>query len=130
MVIDTSAIAAIVLGEPDRDVFTDAITRASTRKISAASVVELVELYVRRLTVADPVGAALADLADLNITIVGINNEQTFTAMAARVRYGKGRHPAGLNFGDCFAYALAKAMDEPLLFKGDDFAHTDVVRVV
>ena len=130
MVIDTSALAAIVLGEPDRDRFFDAITAATTRKVSAASVVELVELYVRRLSIPDPAAALMADLVKLNITIVGINNEQTYTAMDARVRYGKGRHPAGLNYGDCFSYALATVMGEPLLFKGDDFTETDIVPAI
>ena len=128
MVIDTSAMAAIILGEADRDAFVDAITAAGTRKISAGSVLELVEIYARQLRVPDPVASALADLTTLNITVVGINTEQTLTAMAARVRYGKGRHPAALNYGDCFSYALAKALDEPLLFKDDDFTRTDIAR--
>lgn len=130
MVIDSSALIAITLDEPDRDTYFDAIVDASTRKMSAASVIEAVEIYVRVLQVPDPAAALLRDLTKLNITVVGINGEQTHLALDARVKYGKGRHRAALNFGDCFSYALARYLGEPLLFKGDDFAHTDVARVL
>jgi ribonuclease VapC len=125
MVIDTSALLAIFLGEPERKAFLDSIFQAETRMISAANVLETgIVLEARR-------GESAGREFDLfvvrtNLQIISLDSEQVEIARSAWRKYGKGRHPAGLNFGDCFAYALAKFTGEPLLAKGDDFAATDV----
>lgn len=128
MVIDTSAILAILLVESDRERFTNLILEAETRAISAANVLETgIVLESRR-------GEAAGREFDLSLNqagfdVIPVDIEQVEIARLAWRRYGKGRHPAGLDFGDCFAYALAKALDEPLLAKGVDFARTDIQRV-
>src|ERR1700722_614983 len=128
MVIDTSAVVAILFQEPDQRRYDEAIADAAVRLVSAVTRVELAfvvegrkgedgrERLERffRLTGAD---------------VVAVTSAQADLAIDAFRRYGKGRHPAGLNIGDCFSYALAMATDNPLLFKGDDFGRTDV-RVV
>ncbi len=125
MVIDTSALLAIFLAEPERKPFVDSIFQAGTRMISAASVLETgIVLEARR-------GESAGREFDLflvraNLQIVSLDSEQVEIARSAWRKYGKGRHPAGLNFGDCFAYALAKFAGEPLLAKGNDFAATDI----
>ena len=127
MVLDTSALVAILTGEPEQVAFIAAIERADTCLLSAASYVEAsIVLEVRH----GPGGVQALDrlLEQAGCEIVAVDAEQTRIARSAFQRFGKGRHPAGLNFGDCFAYALAIATDRPLLFKGDDFGHTDVRR--
>ncbi len=126
MVIDTSAIAAILFGEEDSERFTAAIEADPTRFISAASVLEAA--IVAETRKGSPGGREL-DLLLLTagIEAVAFNEEQLRVARHAFRVYGKGRHPAGLNLGDCFSYALSRTSGEPLLFKGDDFAKTDVV---
>jgi ribonuclease VapC len=125
MVIDTSALVAIFLAEPERKRFLDLILKAGTRLISAANALETgIVLEARR-------GEAAGREFDLfvvraSLEVVSVDNEQVEVARTAWRRYGKGRHPAGLNFGDCFAYALAKCSGEALLAKGGDFAQTDV----
>lgn len=125
MVIDTSALAAIFFGEPERHKFLSAITAAGSRLVSATSVLETgIVLEARQ-------GEAAGREFDLfvvraNLQIVPVDAEQADLARSAWRKYGKGRHPASLNFGDCFSYALAKASGEPLLAKGTDFASTDV----
>jgi len=125
VVIDTSALLAIFLAEPERKPFVDSIFQAGTRMISAASVLETgIVLEARR-------GESAGREFDLflvraNLQIVSLDSEQVEIARSAWRKYGKGRHPAGLNFGDCFAYALAKFTGEPLLAKGNDFAATDI----
>jgi ribonuclease VapC len=125
MVIDTSALLAIFLGEPERRRFLDAITQAETRRISAANTLETgIVLEARR-------GEAAGREFDLflhqaEVDAVSVDAEQVEIARLAWRKYGKGRHPAALNFGDCFAYALAKTLDEPLLAKGSNFARTDI----
>jgi ribonuclease VapC len=125
MVIDTSAFAAIFFGEPERQTFLAAITAAGSRLVSAASVLETgIVLEARQ-------GEAAGREFDLfvvraNLQIVPVDAEQADLARSAWRKYGKGRHPAGLNFGDCFVYALAKVSGEPLLAKGKDFASTDI----
>ena len=128
MIIDSSALMAIALREPERDAFYKAIEDDWVRKMSAASYVECVEVYFRRIDLPNGQQLLDQDLNDLDITIVAVTAEQAFVAAEARRVYGKGRHRADLNYGDSFAYALAKVMDEPLLFKGNDFIHTDVKR--
>jgi ribonuclease VapC len=125
MVIDTSALLAIFLAEPERKRFLDSIFQDETRMISAANVLETgIVLEARR-------GESAGREFDLfliraNLQIVPVDGEQIEIARSAWRKYGKGRHPASLNFGDCFAYALAQFSGEPLLAKGTDFAATDV----
>jgi ribonuclease VapC len=125
MVIDTSALAAIFFREPERDAFRAAIIAASTRLMSAATVLEA------GIVIEGRKGGAAGREFDLfivrvQIKIVPVDADLAELARSAWRRYGKGRHPAGLNFGDCFSYALAKATGEPLLAKGGDFAGTDI----
>ena len=125
MVIDTSALAAIFFGEPERQKFLAAIAAADSRFISAASVLETGMVLEARQ------GEAAGREFDLfvvraNLQIIPVDAEQVDLARSAWRKYGKGRHPAGLNFGDCFSYGLAKVSGEPLLAKGTDFASTDL----
>jgi len=128
MIVDTSALLAIALREAEFDLFYVTLLRAKRRRMSAASYVEAAEVYLRRVSATDGVGLLNRDLAHLRIEIVPVTAEQAYAAVEARRIYGKGRHRADLNYGDSFSYALAKSLDEPLLFKGNDFIHTDVKR--
>ena len=125
MVIDTSAIVAILFNEPDQRRFSEAIEAAPVRLLSAVTRVEASFVVEGRKQDA---GRELLDrfLALVDPEIVAVTSQQADLAITAFRRFGKGRHRAGLNIGDCFAYALAKATDLPLLFKGDDFVHTDI----
>jgi ribonuclease VapC len=96
--------------------------------MSAASYVEAAEVYMRRTRVEIGLSLLNRDLAQLRIEIVPVTADQAYAAAEARRIYGKSRHEADLNYGDSFSYALAKSLDEPLLFKGNDFIHTDVKR--
>ena len=126
MVIDTSALVAILRNEPERRSFNQAIEAADRRAMSAASFVEASMIIESRY---GPDGIRDLDLfiAKARIELVPVDIEQAHVARTAFRDYGKRRHPAGLNYGDCFAYALAKILDEPLLFKGTDFSLTDIV---
>lgn len=130
MVVDTSAIFAIVLDEPERAAFAAAIKAASRRLISAATMVECVAVFTGRRPGSDPMIAMRLIIEDLSLEIVPVDGAQWRAAADALIRFGKGRHPARLNLGDSFAYALAKTTGEPLLFKGDDFARTDLIPAV
>lgn len=125
MVIDTSALIAILTQEPDAQQMALAIENDPIRIVSAASVLEAAIVLTARH--GDEAGSAL-DLLLLKaaVDIVPVTAEHITVARQAYLRYGKGRHPAGLNFGDCFPYALAMASGQPLLFKGGDFGQTDV----
>ena len=125
MVVDTSALVAILLEEPEAEAFIDRIDLAPAPSISMASLVEAAIVVESRL---GPEGGKRLDLLlrDGGIAPLAVDLVQAEAARVAFRRYGKGRHPAGLNFGDCFAYALAKSRGEPLLFKGEDFARTDI----
>jgi ribonuclease VapC len=125
MVIDTSALAAILFDEPDRYALESAIERDAVRLLSAMSKLEAGLVMVGRHQLD---GATRLDrlLREIAVTIVPFDEHQADIAREAFARYGKGRHRAGLNFGDCASYALAIAEGEPLLFKGTDFAATDV----
>lgn len=126
MIIDTSAIVAILREEDQARRFAEAIEAASVRRISAATYVEVGAVIDGAR---DPVASRLVDelLATAGIVIEPVTAAQARIARDAYRDFGKGSgHAAGLNFGDCFAYALARATGEPLLFKGDDFFHTDV----
>lgn len=125
MIIDSSAIVAILGGETEAQYFADAISEAPIRLISAVNYVEVAVVIDSRR---DPVFSRRVDdlLRDSHIDIEPVTVSQARAAREAYRDFGKGRHRAGLNFGDCFAYALAKDKGEPLLFKGDDFRLTDV----
>jgi ribonuclease VapC len=127
MVIDTSAIVAIALDEPDASEIEIQIVDDPVRLISAATVLEATMVIETRL---GDEGGREFDLWMLKIgaEIVPVDAEQAEAARRAWRRYGKGRHVAALNYGDCFSYALAITRAEPLLFKGVDFAKTDVNR--
>jgi ribonuclease VapC len=125
MVIDTSAVVAIILGEPERDSFLRMIQRAETAYISTANLLEASIVIEYRL--GEAAGRELdLLLRDLAIQIVPVDADQGEIARRAWRKYGKGRHNARLNFGDCFAYALATSLGEPLLAKGNDFSRCDV----
>lgn len=128
MVLDTSALLAILLNEPDAPAFALAIDADPVRLLSAANLVETTIVIEAR------VGGAGGRELDLllhkaAIEVVAVDAGQAELARHAYRQFGKGRHPAGLNYGDCFAYALAQSAGEPLLFKGDDFSKTDVAAV-
>ena len=126
MVIDTSALLAILQDEPERSRFTAAIAEAAQRMMSAATLLEVAIVIEARHGVE---GGRHLDLLleRAAVEIVAVDEEQVRTAREAYRRFGKGRHSAGLNYGDCFSYALAHVLGERLLFKGDDFAQTDAV---
>ncbi len=129
MVLDTSALVAMLLGEPDCDRFIAALAEAEDPLISAGTLLET------SIVVQSKLGeAGLADLDELlataGVRCVAVDLAQVHAARDAFARFGKGRDTAGLNYGDCFAYALAKVAQVPLLFKGEDFRRTDVVAAV
>jgi ribonuclease VapC len=127
MVIDSSALIAIIAGEPEWRPLIAAITASSICLVGAPTMMETSMVVLGRHG-----EEKLQDLRDFcarsAIDVVPFGPEHVDLALDAFRRYGKGRHPAGLNFGDCFSYALAKATGEPLLFKGDDFSQTDIKR--
>ncbi|MGH6933184.1 MAG: type II toxin-antitoxin system VapC family toxin [Dongiaceae bacterium] len=125
MIVDSSAVLAILFAEPDAERFAEAIAAAEVRRMSAANFVEAA-IVVDSATEATGGRQLDAFLRRSGIVIEPVNEEQAHIARQAYFDFGKGRHPAGLNFGDCFAYALAKATGESLLFKGGDFSRTDV----
>lgn len=125
MVIDTSAVAAIFFNEPERDRFLELIMAAEKCLISAATVVEIGIVLESRH------GHAIAPELDLflnkaNIEVISVDQTQAEQALVSYRRYGKGRHSAGLNFGDCFTHALAVVSNEPILAKGDEFCRADL----
>jgi ribonuclease VapC len=125
MIIDTSAVLAILLDEDDSARFADAIARADQRAMSAASFLEAGIVIDNQL---GPAAGRQLDalLQRAQVEVAPVTPEQAEIARQAYSDYGKGHHPARLNFGDCFAYALAKVTNRALLFKGDDFSRTDV----
>ena len=126
MVIDTSALIAILEDEPEASQFSEAIAQARLRLLSAVSLVETSIVIENRRGAA---GKHALDvlLEKAEIEIMNVTAEQAEIARQAYRTYGKGQgHPAQLNFGDCFAYALAKILEQPLLFKGEDFNKTDI----
>jgi ribonuclease VapC len=125
MVIDTSALVAIALDEPEARSFEERIVDDRAPMISAATLLETAMVLETRLGAR---GGAELDLwlHKAGAQIVAVDAELADVARRAWRRFGKGRHPAGLNFGDCFSYALASLTQEPLLFKGADFAQTDI----
>ncbi len=125
MVIDSSALIAILRREPEAAAFRVAILGAAVRLMSAMTKLEASMVAMGRRGLG-AIAALDALLAELSIVVVPFDDHHADIARDAFVRYGKGRHPAALNFGDCAAYALAIAEAEPLLFKGTDFGSTDV----
>lgn len=127
MVIDSSAILAISLLEPEALRLVKAIADADVRRMSAVNWLETLMVVESRQGV-ESADQTLLNLRDLDIELVPFDLEQMQEALLAWRRYGKGRHPAGLNLGDCCAYAAAITSGEPLLYKGADFQRTDVER--
>ena len=125
MVVDTSALIALLTMEPDSARLAVALESDATRLISAVTIVEAGLVIESRYGSA---GGRELDMlvAKAGLSIESVTPQQAELAREAWRRYGKGRHSAGLNFGDCFSYALARITGEPLLFKGDDFTHTDI----
>jgi ribonuclease VapC len=128
MVIDTSALLAVLFDEPERRAFTQAIEAAEDRLLSAATFVETSMILESRHG-AEGVRALDRLLTTANIDTVAVDWAQATAAREAFRQFGKGRHSAGLNFGDCFSYALAKCRGDSLLFKGNDFSQTDIAAV-
>ena len=122
MIVDTSALIAVLRREPEADRFIDLLLAASEARISAGTLLEL-RIVAERDGGSEELAALLATLG---VEVVPVDARQVDLALEGFRRFGKGRHPAGLNFGDLFAYALAQVLGEPLLFKGDDFAQTDI----
>ena len=125
MIVDTSALLAILFDEPDAERYARALAEADTMRLSAGNFVKAA-VVVEAQTNASGRGQFDKLIRRAGIVIEPFTEEQAHIARQAYTDFGKGRHPAGLNFGDCFAYALAKATAEPLLFKGQDFSKTDV----
>jgi ribonuclease VapC len=128
MVVDTSATVAVLFSEPERDQFLETLALAKSRQMSAVSYMEA------GMVLTSHFGNQAEHSLDrflhkAEITVVPVDLGQAQIALDAFRNFGKGRHPAGLNFGDCFSYALAKSSGEPLLFKGSDFARTDIKAV-
>jgi ribonuclease VapC len=126
MILDTSALITILRDEPDAISYAKAIANAVVRRISAANYVEAAAVIDASR---DPIASRRFDdfLRAARLGIEPVTETQARIAREAYRDFGRGSgHPARLNFGDCFAYALAKAVNEPLLFKGDDFVHTDI----
>jgi ribonuclease VapC len=126
MILDSSSLLAILAEEPDRAVYIQAISRAPRCRISARNFIEL------SIVIDSQFGGEVAQQCDALFRRVGIVTEPVTVEQAHLARqafhdFGKGRHAAGLSFGDCFAYALAKVAGEPLLFKGEDFKKTDIL---
>lgn len=126
MIVDTSAIIAVLFNEDDAKVYAHLITRSDSRRMSAATFVETA-IVVETQTKTGGSRQLDAFLRRADIAIEPVTEEHAHIARQAFIDYGKGRHPAGLNYGDCFSYALAKATGESLLFKGKDFSKTDLV---
>lgn len=125
MVIDTSALLAILLAEPEAEFFARAIAADPKRLVSAVSALE-VAIVIRARK--GPAGVRELDLLvhSAGLTVVSFDQEQVQIARKAYEEYGKGHHPAALNLGDCSSYALARTSGEPLLCKGSDFPQTDI----
>ena len=125
MIVDTSALVAVILKESDYRRFLEKMVDAQSIRLSAVNYMEASMVLLTRR--GDEAIEELNQLlVETNIQVVPVDLDQSRLAIAAFRQYGKGRHPAGLNFGDCFSYALAKDAGQPLLFKGTDFSRTDI----
>ncbi|MGN8114818.1 type II toxin-antitoxin system VapC family toxin [Labrys sp. 22185] len=125
MILDTSAVVAILYRKPEAAAYVQRIHDAEICRISVASYVEL-SMVIENQLGSEGMRQAEAFFRRAGIVVEPVTIDQGELARQAFLDFGKGRHKAGLNFGDCFSYALAKAMGEPLLFKGNDFGQTDV----
>jgi ribonuclease VapC len=126
VILDSSAALAILFREPGFEAYEVATANAASRSISAANFVE-VSMVIESRGGHGAVQQWDALVREAGIAVESVTEEQALLARQAFSDYGKGRHSAGLNFGDCFAYALAKSTGEPLLFKGEDFRQTDIL---
>lgn len=129
MILDSSVLIAILRGEPEAATFAATIQRVAERRISAVNYVEAAVVSDKS---SDPIARHRFDelVQEIGLTVEVVTSQQARIAREAYRDFGKGSgHPARLNFGDCFAYALAKDLGEPLLFKGEDFSRTDVTPV-
>ena len=129
MFVDASAIVAIIIGEPERSAFEARLEQADRIYTSPLAIYEAVMgiARVRSLSVTDAQAALDRFIGDVSAELIAITPEIGRAAINAFDRFGRGRHPARLNMGDCFAYACARSLGQPLLFKGDDFSQTDIV---
>ena len=125
MIADTSALLAVILGEPDAEHYLEAMISAESLAVSAATLTEAFIVAEARQG-SEAVGDLGALLADLEVEVIAFDETQAEIASSAWRRFGKGNHPAGLNLGDIFSYALAAERGESLLYKGRDFAATDI----
>ena len=125
MILDTSAVVAILFGEPEAEEFSKILSNADVCRISVANRLELAMVLDRQANL-ETAREAENLLRDACVIAEPVSLQQGIMARQAYFDFGRGRHSAKLNYGDCFAYALSKAMDEPLLFKGNDFTKTDV----
>jgi ribonuclease VapC len=129
LIVDTSALLAILYAEEDAEQYAEALATSELRLMSAANYLEA------GIVVDSQIGAAAGRQFDAlmtraNVEVEAVTRSQADVARQAYLEFGKGNHPAGLNFGDCFAYALAKTSGLPLLYKGNDFAKTDIISVL
>ncbi len=127
MVLDSSAVVAIHLKEPGYERLMDAIDRAEILLIGAPTLLETAMVLTTRLG-QDARPVLYAFLRHLDVEVVAFHQEHVDAAVAAFLRFGRGRHPAGLNFGDCISYAVASVAGMPLLFTGEEFAKTDIAK--
>jgi ribonuclease VapC len=126
LIVDSSAVLAIFFEEPEARRFAALLAAPGRKRMSAVS---YLECAIKLDNAAEGTSLELdAFLVDAGIDVVAVTHAQAQVARLAHRRFGKGRHPAGLNLGDCFTYALARESGEPLLFKGDDFIQTDLPR--
>jgi ribonuclease VapC len=125
MVIDTSVLLAVLFGDPDAGSLLETLLAQPRLQLSIGSRLET-SLVAEGSRFGAPADAVDQLIVQLGVVVVPFDDAQLHWALRGWRLYGKGRHRAGLNLGDCFSYALAKALDRPLLFKGDDFCHTDV----
>jgi ribonuclease VapC len=125
IVVDSSALVAVLLDEEDAEALAERIRLADKPRISTANLVETLIVLNRRNGI-DNAPDVHDFIADAGLVVESVTQSQAWLAGQAFLRFGRTRHPAGLNFGDCFAYALARSLNMPLLFKGEDFRQTDI----
>jgi ribonuclease VapC len=125
MVVDSSALVAIILEEPEHDALLAKVAASTNVAIGAPTLVETLIVLTARLR-GDPAPALRDLLRALDAEVIPFTEDHSRVALTAYLKFGKGRHPAALNFGDCLAYAAASVARQPLLYVGDDFSRTDV----
>ena len=126
MIVDSSAVIAIIMAEPGHEKLLAKIRSAAPTAIPSPAMVETAMVLSSRLG-GDPIALLTELLTGLDVEIVPFTEEHSFAAMRAFMRFGKGRHPAALNFGDCLVYAIASSLNQPLLYVGRDFSRTDLI---